>query len=347
LRNRLIGIAIGVSAALIALLLLSGDRRPPRYALLEESDGSLRVVAVQYTRAAAPYTRPCLQAFIRAAGPDVRVIAVCGDAGDADAARRDLGLGIETVVVGKPITGWCKDRFLVGEGSVAPLIRPPVQPTGMGARDNDSLVSGALARALPDLCRDVEVPLKFDAGDILPAGKKLLVSDTLWAKNGKPSDFLERLRAVFSEEVLWLRGAPDHHIGMYAAPLANGVVVVGDPDLARPCWSSKLEDAYGKADFSAATVATFHHAAEQLEAAGYRVVRVPLTPIGPQTFISYTNGVFERDRVFMPWYGIPELDDAARAAYEAQGLAVFPIPVKSVYRFHGTIGCLVNVLARG
>jgi len=48
----------------------------------------------------------------------------------------------------------------------------------------------------------------------------------------------------------------------------------------------------------------------------------------------------------MPSYGVPELDSAAAKAYRSQGFDVKPVPVASVFRLCGTIGCLVNVLGR-
>jgi hypothetical protein len=133
---------------------------------------------------------------------------------------------------------------------------------------------------------------------------------------------------------------------MYAAPVSGDTILVGDPDLARPIWTPRMEAELGKADFSAPTVELFHNAARQLRNAGFKVVGVPTVPLGPQTFISYTNGVFEAGVVYMPTYGFPELDDAARAVYESLGRQVRPIPVQTVFRFKGTIGCLINVLER-
>jgi hypothetical protein len=340
---------IGAAVAVVAALWLGGDRRLRPLKLITEDDGRLACVALQYTREASPYTLPCLRAFLRGLDPSVEVIAVCGDQADEAAARKDLSLPgrtLKTVVVGKHITGWCKDRFLVAEGSPALLCRPPDENTGMPTRANDALVAPALARAFPGRFKDRVVPLKFDAGDILPCGQELIVSDTLWVKNGRPRDFQKRLEQIFDARVVWLHDVPDHHVGMYAAPVSGDEIIVGDPDLAKPLWTKAMEARLGKADFSPATVALFHNAATQLEAAGFKVVRAPTVPLGPQTFISYTNGVFEKGVVYMPTYACPPLDDLGRAAYRSVGRNAVPIPVETVYRFKGTIGCLINVLAR-
>jgi len=349
LRNKIVGILFGATIAAIAVIWLGGDRRPRPYHLLTEADGRFACVAFQYTRASSSFTRPCLRAFFQALDPSVEVIAICGDEADVGAVRADFpfrGRTLKTVLIGKPITGWCKDRFLVAAGSPAVLCRPPEENTGMLTRTNDALVAPALARAFPGRFKDKVVPLKFDAGDILPCGGKLIVSDTLWVKNGRPRDFQKRLEGLFGLDVVWLHNVPDHHIGMYAAPVADNEIVVGDPDLAKPLWTAAMESRLGKADFSAATVALFHNAASELRAAGFKVIPAPTVPLGPQTFITYTNGVFETGIVYMPAYNCPPLDDLGRAAYRSVGRNVVPIPVETVYRYRGTIGCLINVLER-
>jgi hypothetical protein len=62
-------------------------------------------------------------------------------------------------------------------------------------------------------------------------------------------------------------------------------------------------------------------------------------------------GAFDRGGatrvVYLPTYGLPALDRAAAQLYAAQGFEVHPIDVSSIYRLDGSLGCLVNVLARG
>ena len=147
--------------------------------------------------------------------------------------------------------------------------------------------------------------------------------------------------------VAWLRGAPDHHITMYAMPLDERTVVVGDPALGRRLCAGDVEDA----DFSAAAAAPFLRAAADLEALGFRVVRIPLAPTRlPRVYVTYTNVIMDqrggRTTVYMPTYGLPRLDAAAARTWASLGAEVKPVPVQSIYRFRGTIGCLVNVLER-
>jgi hypothetical protein len=43
---------------------------------------------------------------------------------------------------------------------------------------------------------------------------------------------------------------------------------------------------------------------------------------------------------------VPELDAAATRVYESLGYRVVPIDVSTIYRLNGSLGCLVNVMAR-
>jgi N-dimethylarginine dimethylaminohydrolase len=95
----------------------------------------------------------------------------------------------------------------------------------------------------------------------------------------------------------------------------------------------------------------FDHAAELLAARGFRVVRMPVLVLaGAGSFVTYTNALFDRREdqriVYLPTYEQPALDAAAQKIYEAEGFEVHPIDVSTIYRLNGSLGCLVNVLAR-
>ena len=435
-RNRLIGAAIGIAIAAVWLARQSTHAPASGWNVLPEDAGSLQTIALQYTKAAGPDIRPPYRAFLSAIDPSTSVIAVCGDQADAvdlDNFLRSCpechGDRVRKVVVGAPITAWCKDRFLVTGSTPAALLTPKPPVTGLAGRDNDAQVAAAIARAFPGRFRVVPTGMYFDSGDIVATPTRLIVSDSLWRKNaGNPvslsstsrtahrpvgpvppglgvrgSDFgpsiaspaplsLEgrggggeghpgilgrsagsnsspsrfgrggeertgvgsfdrTLAAEFGRRVVHLHGVPDHHIGMFAAPLDDRTVIVGDPSMARPLWNPTLDHALGKADFSPRIDALFSNAAAELRAAGFRVIRAPLVYFGPQEYLTYTNAVLEtrggRRIVYMPSYDVPALDDLGRDAYESAGWQVRPIPVRTLYRYRGTIGCLINVLQRG
>ena len=171
-----------------------------------------------------------------------------------------------------------------------------------------------------------------------------------------------RLSAWLDQPVLVLGehpdDVPDHHLAMTWTPLGDRVALVGDPRLAKAIVGPSFDPAARSpetqqplgADFSAETVGKFERVAEDLKRAGYTVVRIPNIPLDPKTYVTYTNGVYEtragRRIAYLPQYGIESLDAAARQIYVSLGWTVSPIRVARVYPYHGTIGCLVNVVER-
>jgi hypothetical protein len=252
--------------------------------------------------------------------------------------------------VNKPITGWCKDRFLVAKSPAGALLYPSVFEEGSPGRIADHEVAPTLIHAFPKRFRKTPIPLKFDAGDLLATQSKMIISDTLWNKNDRSEHFADQLKHAFGQKLIWLHRVPDHHIGMFAAPLDEKTILVGDPWLGQRLWSEHATRSLGRPKFSPSEMTPFKHAADQLRQAGFRVVSVPTAVFDTKVYLSYTNGIFEtrgsRKIVYMPWYDEPRLDQAAMQIYRSQGWEVIPIPVRSVYRFRGTIGCLVNVLER-
>jgi hypothetical protein len=147
-------------------------------------------------------------------------------------------------------------------------------------------------------------------------------------------------------------------MSMYMAALDGGVALVGDPaagvhiagDGFMPGEKSAETGEPLRADASPTTIARFDRAAAALARTGFRVVRIPTIAFDDKTYFAYTNGVFETrgvERIArIPTFDLPALDDAARAVYEGLGWRVVPVRSRAVYTQHGTIGCLVNVLAR-
>ena len=50
---------------------------------------------------------------------------------------------------------------------------------------------------------------------------------------------------------------------------------------------------------------------------------------------------------WVPTFDLPALDSAAMATYRSVGWEPRPVPSRPAFLYHGTLGCLVNVLARG
>ena len=273
-----------------------------------------------------------------------------------------------TVVAGAPISPWSKDRALVASGSPAELLIP-AEPSGPGPlRRADWMTPIDLARALSDELRATILPLDFDAGDLAVTGRHLLVDANLIAKNkargiDSPDKLARVLGQAFAMETTVLGAQPGdvprHHLSMYLTPLTDGIVLVGDPQAGRrlvgdPFRPGELSPDTGEplsADYSAVTQARFDRAAADLTRAGFHVVRIPTVPFDDKTYFAYTNGVFEtrggRRIAWVPVFDVPALDRAALAVYAELGWETRPLPSRAAYPYHGTVGCLVNVLARG
>lgn len=272
------------------------------------------------------------------------------------------------VVSSSLISPWIKDRALVASGSPAELL-VPARPGGPGERRRaDWRTPLELAGALPETLHATVLPLDFDAGDVAVSGGRVLVDANLIAKNAargldSPARLAEALGRLFHAPVTVLGehpgDVPRHHLSMYLTPLEGGVVLVGDPRWGRrlvgdgftPGERSPETSRPLVADFSEAMTARFERAAADLEAAGFRVVRIPTVPFDDKTYLAYTNGVFEirdgRRIAWVPTFGLAALDRAATEVYAAQGWEVRPVPARTAFPYHGTIGCLVNVLNRG
>lgn len=351
--------------------------------LLPEANGALREVVLHYVPkfdalVEAPYTD-----FLRAIDPQVRVVFVIPQGLSAPerarldqlAARIDptgaLAQRMSVVESPGPITTWSKDRALVtrppAPGRPALLIAPSEPSKQWLERHNDWLTVQSLARWSAGRYQAEIVPLDFDAGDFIVDHGTVIVDTNLLDKNrhrgiGDVTELRKRLVAWLRAPVIVLGkepgDTPRHHLAMYMTPLQQKVVMVGDPRAARAIVGDGFEpgDVSGdtgeplRADFSEEMTNRFELAAEQLAAHGYRVVRIPNVPFDHKTYMAYTNGVFEtrggKHIAYMPVYGVEALDRSAREVYEKLGWEVHPVRVKTVYPFHGTIGCLVNVLAR-
>ncbi len=351
--------------------------------LLAEIDGALREVVLHYVPRFEEKVEPTYADFLRAVDPRVRVVFVVPqgltsqERGKLDALLARIepsgGLAKRSSVVESPgpITTWSKDRALVtatpGPGKPALLIAPSEPNKQWVERHNDWLTVQSIARWSSGRYKAEIAPLDFDAGDFMVDGRRVIVDTNLLEKNRHRGirdvgELHKRMVAWLRTEVLVLGrepgDTPRHHIAMYMTPLQDRIVLMGDPAAAKAIVGDPYEpgDPSGdtgeplKADFSAEMVGRFELAARELASAGYRVERIPNVPFDHKTYISYTNGVFEtrggKRIAYMPVYGVEALDRAAQGVYERLGWEVKTVRVRALYPFHGTIGCVVNVLAR-
>lgn len=360
-RNRIAGIILGTILSVGLLSYLEEKRPTDSMTLVPENRGAIKEIAVQYTHDAAPYLLPAYRSFFTQIDPSVRVVAVCSN--DAEAREfqgfiQSTGMAhperVRTLSAGVTITAWCRDRFLMAEGAPLKLVCPRLNDTGFETRSNDSRVAGVIANNQNAKYSACTTPLIFDAGDLFPSTGVTFVNDELWMKNPKEKNLDSTLTRMFNGRIVRLKGSPAHHIGMFAAPLDEKHVLIGDTELGWKLWQENWKnnkEKLAQPDHSPTALKPFAATASELKAAGFEVTSLPTVVLGTKVYISYTNGVFEtrgnKKIVYMPWYEIPTMDEAARKVYVNAGWEVHPIPVKTLYRFRGTIGCVVNVLDRG
>jgi len=343
---------------------------------LNEDGGRITRVVMQYSSDAGPLVAPIYTRLLTAAGPGVEVVWVVGKASDADELKERLGASwpagrCRTVVVGKEITTWAKDRFTAmsvpGIPGFVVLCAPARTRAASPLRTNDQEVPYCLARDPSRLFRARGTDADFDGGDFLATARHLFAGPAIIDKNspgagmrfrtaGELKKYLDR---KMGRKATWLDGAPDHHLGMFLTVMGR-TAVVGDVRpaeemvKANPEIRSALLPAGGEADpaFRADLTARLDRIALRMRALGYRVVRVPLLPSAtPRAWMSYNNGIIEtRDGktiFYMPTFGVPALDAAAAMSFRTQTCCtVIPIDCAKVWHLGGSLHCLVNVVGR-
>ena len=196
----------------------------------------------------------------------------------------------------------------------------------------------------------------FQGGDLAASARTLFVgADILERTKGRGvadrASMDAELRRHFGEDIVWLGDAPGdvprHHVMMYMVPLDDHRVLIGDP----AAGAALAGDAVDLDDDLEGHVRRFDRVAEIVTAAGFTVERIPVAVLeGAGSYATYTNALFDREDgrpvVYLPTYGVSALDDAATRRYVELGYEVRPIDVSGIYHLNGSLGCLVNVLAR-
>lgn len=203
--------------------------------------------------------------------------------------------------------------------------------------------------------------LDFEGGDVVANGRHALISsDTLQENARRLGTDVEQVRQLFEKEfgreVLSVDPEPDFHLDLGLGFLDDRTVTVASPALAEGATPSATVSAEELQVMRESTRAKglqekYDAAARMLESRGYRVVRLPnLAGRDLQSpYLTYQNVLIEQypgvRKVYMPVYGLPQLDAAARAAYEAEGFQVVEIQAALLStRLGGGVRCAVSEL---
>ena len=368
------GIAAGfvASALVVAIVSAAVVTRPARPRLVaEDASGHLRRIAIHYAPTMHARTLPVWRALFTALPADVEVaVAVQGprDFARFTAALADAGVPARArfrmVVVDQPITTWSRDRMAALTGDA--VLAPPMVTTATGARAGDWAAPFAIARTVYGK-QPAIAPFVFEGGDLAASRGVLFADANLVGRNlGRDVGGGDATRAgleaalarTFAQRIVFLGDAqgevPEHHIMMYMVPLDDHRVLVGDVREGARLLAAERARSGATVPVDAdveAHARRFDHVAALLAARGFEVARMPVVVLpGAGSYVTYTNALFDRDPggpvVYLPTYDLPALDDVAAARYRALGYRVVPIDVSSVYQLNGSLGCLVNVMAR-
>jgi hypothetical protein len=233
-------------------------------------------------------------------------------------------------------------------------------------RQGDRQVAEDIAAALGSGVTARRSPLFFDGGDFVADAETVFVTPSVLFRNLQLTVYSsDELRDVLhtrtGRQVVLLETAPDHHAGMFMMPVGERTVLVGDPSAAWEILDRGQAGAVPRPDLlpegihpdrSPETQRRFDAVADQCQAQGYRVVRMPLVPGDDgRTWLSYLNVILDersgQRTVSLPVFdGAEELNKAAIAAWEELGFLVRPVNCTACAAHFGTLRCLVNVLRR-
>ncbi len=367
-----LGIVVGLIAA-GGIIAVEGIRSAPVRPgpVLSDCDGALREIVIQYVPRAAPIVQTTYAQFLRQLPEDVVVHVVCPDIAAFNDLRRRVGdtaCQILPVPTGHAMTCWSRDRWLAmqPEKHRRVVLLAPREEEGEDAwpeRKGDRLIAFDLARSLDGDVAAMRSRLAFDGGDFVASARMAVATPSVRERNlgtiCLTEDALhDALTRALGRDVLLLDRAPPHHAGMFMMPAGDDVMLVGDPSLAAGLLgsgASTVDRAWRLTDpdFTSETQALFDAVAERCEAAGFRVVRMPVVPgRDGRTWLTPLNAILdERDGrriVYMPVYeGAEPLNAAAEKVWQRLGYIVRRVDCTDTFAHFGSLRCLVNVLRRG
>lgn len=358
----LAGIGAGVVASIAIVCAIAALTPGPvrSHLVPEDASGALSRIAIHYVPAQDAQALPVWLQLFRELPAHVRVqVAV--------EKREDFSLLIEHLraagvthldrfapsVADHALTTWSRDRMASLSGPDG-VLSPPRVGTASARRAGDWAAPFAISHSVYGVAPAI-APFIFEGGDLAASRSYVFADANLIGRNlghgdATASHLQSLLAHTFGQRIVFLGtelgDIPEHHIMMYMVPLDDHRVLVGDPRLGNALSPETTADA----DL-AGHIARFDNVARELAERGFLVSRIPVVVLpGAGSYVTYTNAVFDRDAdgaiVYLPTYGIPALDNAAEDTYASLGFRVIPIDVTSIYRMNGSLGCLVNVMAR-
>ncbi len=362
----IIGAIVGALVAGIILLRTAPDPlETPTPVAIPDCDGTLQAVVLQYNPEAGDISAPVYRELISRLPRRVTIYVVCTEPNAFGHLLFHAELP-ETrptpLFFQHEMSTWSRDRWVAmtdDQGTVTILAPRGEQGANLWPqRAGDAKIARELGLVIDDLQVKTST-LYFDGGDIVVDDQRAFVTPAVATRNIQKTvetreELLEALHAELGRPVVLLDVAPPHHAGMFMMPIGDNRVMVGDPKLAAAImgveeFETLLPDG---ADFRIETIDQFDAVAEQVEASGAQVIRMPVvsSPDG-RSYLAYLNVILDQRNgqrtVYLPVYqGAEPLNAMATQIWTEAGFTVVPIDCTSAYRHGGSLRCLVNVLQR-
>jgi agmatine/peptidylarginine deiminase len=186
--------------------------------------------------------------------------------------------------------------------------------------------------------------------------------------NQDPNEIVKMLMKRFPNQKLVIIGKekqPVFHIDMALSILKDNdnekVAALADPDLTieliNKLFSDK-EKIYGHytkekiiknlEDYKKTYFAELKDIELKLKQEGFKVKKMPFIPlqVDESNCLTYNNMLLDGNKIYLPSYGIPKLEEEVKKILEEEGFKVIFINWKENIRLKGAIHCITNVIDR-
>ena len=363
--------------ALAPVVLVPG---PLHAGVVPDNTGTIAEILLQYDPDVDDGLAPLYRDLFAVLPVDVAVTVICPSEeavlmflGTYRRPAMAGGRELRVIDAGLPISIWARDRLIARQDRALVTSQPPFIPVRSAEyedfRDNELVVGELLPMARLAL-RGEQAGFHLEGGNVVSNRRHVFLGANVLAENSGVSvgELDAGLRHLSEREYLLLGNAdgrvPWLHADMYLTPVSEELVLVASTflgaDLAGlPCgeteYATESADAEPLLELDAcpdeAMEDRLDDVVSQLAEEGYRVDRLPALAETVESWMLTYNNVLMEERggrriVYMPYYGVSALDEAAASAYEREGLEVRPVDVRGVYRLGGALRCTVNVLRR-
>lgn len=345
-------------------------------AVLPDDYGTIDEITLHYDEEIADELAPFYRDLFHALGPDVHVrVLFSGKTPMADFLMTwgdeitRPGRTLELINTGMELTIWARDRFIARESGDLTTVMPDFVPLDRKQYEPAKLNELDAYLMLPALNLAPEVSdtlLHLEGGNVVATRQHAFIGVNVIEDNPdvpyEDGSLLRMLDAITGRSVVPVRADDDDvpwcHVDMYLAPVDDRTLLLGDMNLGLSLLGYRLPGDCAADENEPLTIDASTWAPDQLDEIaarmsrlGFNVGRLP-TLVDPEGawMVTYTNVLMEqrdgRQRVLMPTYDFPALDDYAAKVYTNLGFEVSRIDVSSLYENGGAIRCIVNVSRR-